>query len=245
MSNLLVVAALKDEVREIKNKMAIDCTIHFKPAILYRGLLFQKEVRLLVTGMGFERMQNGLALALEKQLPSSILFIGYAGGTTPVVSLAHLVLAEKVVRAEEEKLFGADKASLGVGKKVCVEKKLDHHIGTMVTVDHVIGSPHEKADIGAVHGAIALDMEAAALAQVASQRNIPWLVVKAILDPMEMELPNLQECMEATGEVKPILMMEHFLKNPREVTQLTQIQYNASQARQALAQFVEGWMGLS
>lgn len=244
MSNPLIVAALKDEVRQLKAKMAMDCTIHFKPAILYRGGLFNKEVHLLITGMGVERMKKGLEQALAQKKPSTILYVGYAGGCSPIAGLGTLVLAKKIVYEKEGEFFLSDERLLDKAKKLCGEKKWSCQVGGLVTVDRVVSSPHEKADLGALHEALALDMEAAALASVATRRGIPFLVAKAVLDPMEMALPNLENCIEPTGEAKPFAIAEHLFKTPSDLMKFPQIQYHASQARETLAKFVEGWMGL-
>lgn len=242
MSTPLIIAALTDEVRDLKAKLAIDLSVHFKPATLHRGLLFNKELELLVTGMGADRMKKGLGEALAQKMPSSILYVGYAGGTSPVASLGTLVLSEFVVDEKSQKRFTSNKDFLHQARKICETQKWSHQVGGMVTVDHVVSSPHEKADLGAVHEAIALDMEAFAVAEIANANNIPWLVVKSILDPVEMQLPDLQDCIEPTGEPKPMHLMEHLFKQPKDLMKLSNIQYCANQARNSLAQFIEAWV---
>jgi len=240
----LIVAALKDEVRELKSKMSIDCTIHFKPATLYRGIFFNKETALLVTGIGSERAKKGLEQALDQLIPGSILNIGYAGGCSPIAGLGSLTLGQKIIDEKTKKSFKSDDSLLGQAKKLCDGKKWAYRMGGIVTVDRVISSPHEKADIGAVHEAIALDMEAATVSEIATAKGIPWLVVKSILDPVEMELPSLQDCVEPTGEAKPVLLVEHLVKQPKDLMKITNIQYCASQARSSLTEFVESWVQL-
>lgn len=241
-NRLLIVAALGDEVRIIRSKMVMDSTIHFKPAILYRGQYQNQEVDLLVTGMGMDRARKGLTQTLEGFAPKLILHVGYAGGTSPVAGLGCLVLADRVTETQSGNFFRTDSSLFEKAKTLCEEQRLSHCVGGIVTVSKVISSPHEKADIGATHGAIALDMEAAGISQIACARKIPFLVAKAVLDQVEMELPNFQDCIEATGETKPVKLVRRLFKNPKEMMALSHLSYNASQARSAVTQFVEKWM---
>lgn len=242
MTTPLIIAALKDEVRGLKDKLAVDLTIHFKPAILHRGLFLNKELDLLITGMGSERMRKGLQETLARKIPSVILYVGYAGGASPVAPLGALVVSEFVVDEKSGRRFAAGEDLFGRAKKICDDKQWPYQAGGIVTVDRVVSSPHEKADLGAVHKVVALDMEAAVVAEIASGHGIPWLVVKSILDPVEMRLPDLQNCIEPTGEPKPLHLVEHLFKQPQDLMKLPNIQYCANQARDALARFLEAWV---
>lgn len=239
---MLIVAALKDEVRDFRAKLAIDCTIHFKPSILYQGKLANKGVALLVTGIGGERMQKGLEQALGVVEPEAILLVGYAGGASPLAAQGALILGEEVIDGKSGKRFQCDGILLEKAKRLSEEKELRYKVGNIVTVDRVISNPHEKADLGATYSALALEMEAVAVAREASRRGIPFLVAKAILDPVEMILPDLQDCIESTGEVRPTKLMEQLFKNPKEMMQLPKMQYLAAQAREVITNFLAGWV---
>ncbi|MDO8528137.1 MAG: hypothetical protein Q7T03_10700 [Deltaproteobacteria bacterium] len=244
MNPILIVAALKDEIRHLKDKMAIDCTIHFKPAVLYRGQLFNKKIDLLTTGIGTLRMRQGLEQALTQTTPSHILYVGYAGSATPLAGQASLILASILLEEKSDKKFTSTKDLLDQAKKICAAKKFSSQVGGMITVKDVVSSAHAKAALGAGHRVLAIDMEASALAEVATQKKIPFMVVKSILDSVEMELPNLAACIDGAGDVKPGALVEHIFKTPGDIARLPEIQYCAQQARQSLTQFVEAWVQL-
>lgn len=241
-SQLLIVAALQDEVRELKEKLAVDCTIHFKPAVFRRGLLFGKEVGLLTTGVGAEKSQKSLHQVLNDCKPEALLFLGYAGGCSPLAPVGSLILGEKILDAESGETFLADPELLKTAREACKKGGVEHRVGNLVTVNRVISGAHAKADLGAVHGCVALDMEGAAVARVACQRLIPFLVAKAILDPVEMELPDLQKCVDSEGHARPMMLMEHFAKKPADAMKLPQLQFCASQARESISRFVESYL---
>lgn len=231
MDQLLIVAALKDEVRDFKSKLAIDCTLHFKPAVLYKGKVFNKEVNLLVTGMGAVRMQRGLEEALDLVKPKVLLLTGYAGGASPLASAGSLVLAKEVFEVKGGPSLQSDGALLELAQKVCEARNLNYQVGNLVTVDRVIANPHEKAAIGTSCEALGLEMEAFPFAGIAHQKNVPWLVVKSILDPLEMLLPSFEE-----------YSVKEFFKKPKEMLKLPHLQYLAYQARRQITKFLKGFV---
>ena len=242
MSHPLIVAALKDEIRIFKSKIMIDTVLHLKPPVLHRGRFGGKDIDLLVTGVGAKRMEEGLEKAFQYITPSMVLQIGYGGGTSPVVGLGTLALADKVLFGGTSEIFEADTELLQQAEELCRKKEISFQRGSVVSVDRVISDPHQKADIGATHGAIALDMEAAMAARFMAARKIPFLVVKAILDPMEMKLPDMVDCIDEDGDTRLGEVADHLVRHPKDMMQLPKMQYNATQARNALTAFLESWV---
>ncbi len=242
---LLIAAALKDELKEFVSLLQIDCTMHLKPALLHRGTYQNRDIRLLVTGMGEARMQSAMEQTLTQLKPQAALLVGYCGGTSPLVGLGSLILANGVVNEETGERLTSSAALLDPAKKFCEMKHLSHQVGGMVTVRNVVSGPHEKAALGARHQALGLDMEAFAFARAAANHEVPWLVAKSVLDAVDVKLPNLQDCVYPTGEPRVMEFMGHLFSSPKEFWHLPQLQYMASQARRAATDFATAWVEAS
>lgn len=234
MKKPLVVCALLDEVRPFQSKMDMDGSIHFKPAILYQGKFLNKEVDLLISGVGAKYCEMALEKAFKIKIPSYILMVGYAGGASPLAGLGCTVLAQTVLDEKGREKFDADPALFETAKKLCEAQNLSYQTGRMVTVDRVVSLPHEKANIGVTHRSIAIDMESALVGKAAKINNIPFLVVKSILDPLDMQLPDFQDGAEDGW-------LGHFIKTPKDILKIPSISYNAHQARTSINKFLEGW----
>ena len=63
--------------------------------------------------------------------------------------------------------------------------------GRLWTTDHVVCAPGEKAALGRIHAAIAVDMETCPLAEVAEAAGLPAFAVRAVSDPCHRRLPAL------------------------------------------------------
>ena len=61
-------------------------------------------------------------------------------------------------------------------------------VGPLVTVDRLMANPKDKAKVGAQFRSIAVDLETSAVAGAAQNAHVPWVAVRAILDPMEMQV---------------------------------------------------------
>jgi nucleoside phosphorylase len=61
--------------------------------------------------------------------------------------------------------------------------------GPLVTSTHPIGSASSRKALASRTGAVAVDMEAAAVAEVARRRGLPCLALRAIADTLEMPWP--------------------------------------------------------
>ena len=80
-------------------------------------------------------------------------------------------------------------------------------------------------------GAVALDMESVAIAKVARQYKIPFLVIRAIVDPVDMSLPQaISYSLNDQGEVVLGKLLFFLFLHPAELPGLIKlgIYFNAA-----------------
>jgi adenosylhomocysteine nucleosidase len=103
---------------------------------------------------------------------------------------------------------------------------------TLITADRLAATAANKRDLAAQFGAIALDMESAAIAAVARRHGLPFLAVRAIADPAEVSLPRAaMRALDAAGTVRRIALFGEVLRHPGELSALLRV---AVQFRAAL-----------
>lgn len=239
-----IFAALDDEVRIIRSKMVVDEQIHIKPSLIVRGQLGRSQILLVRSGIGKKAMAQAVEYVIANFDPSVCINVGYAGGTTPHMSAGDIIIATSVIDAETNKAFdaAADLAE-NVGN-VCNQRGLKAMRGGLVTVDRVISTPHEKAFIGTEHDALALDMESSAFMERCIASKKPCLVVRAILDPLDVILPDMGDVMQADGTMSMAKVAGHLAHHPKDTLSLHKIEYCAIKARESIAEFVEAWTSL-
>jgi adenosylhomocysteine nucleosidase len=76
-------------------------------------------------------------------------------------------------------------------------------IGAILGLDRMLSSPQEKADAYTRRGALAIDMESHHVARAASERNLPFIAVRAISDQANEILPAIMATfVDAAGQTK-------------------------------------------
>ena len=160
LSHILVVAAVSQELQ---------------------GFRFKENfgVQRLITGMG-QRAREAVRRRLSFGDVSLVISTGFAGGIRPGFEVGDLVMASEVIQASSGERKYPDPSFLGLNGLASV--------GPFVTVERVLSDPQAKSEAGVRFGAIAADMEAAAVAISAEAAGVAWVAVRAILDPMEFPL---------------------------------------------------------
>ena len=136
-------------------------------------------VRCLVTGMG-PRAGEAVRRRLAQGDIGLVVSTGFAGGVRPGFRVGDLVMASEVIQASSGDRSRPVSSFFSLSDTASV--------GPFVTVDQVLPDPKAKAWAGNRFGAIAADMESAAVARAADQAGVAWMAVRAILDPMEVPL---------------------------------------------------------
>jgi adenosylhomocysteine nucleosidase len=107
-------------------------------------------------------------------------------------------------------------------------------VGPVLTVARVLENAADKRAAAASSGAIAVDMESAAVAVAASRRGLRFACVRSIFDTIDEEVVGSQLA-GPDGEVNPMAAAGFMLRNPSAVLQLPGMLRNMNRAAVSLA----------
>lgn len=239
---LAIIAALDDEIRIIRSKMEIDTRVHVRPALFETGKYMNLRVVLARSGIGIGAMEAAIKYVIENYRPEFCLHMGYCGGADPKFQTGDLIVAGTVVDSRNGRRYDSDSKLVEKALGICSEKKLRANSGAIVTVEKIINSPHEKAFAGTEHEAQGIDMESAALAAECASRGVPYLVVRSVLDGLDVELPDMEGAIDRTGKTDIPALAEIMIKNPKDIFKLPRMQFFANEARTAITAFADAWI---
>lgn len=164
------------------------------------GSMGGTEVLVAKTGIGKVNAAILAGTAVLEYRASRIIFTGVAGAIDRFLDIADVVISSDLVQhdvdvtclgyergripGERGLRFTADPALVRAAWEAAVEVLGEGRvkIGTIATGDQFIGDRARCAEIGAMFGALAVEMEGGAVAQVASRFGIPFVVLRAISD---------------------------------------------------------------
>jgi len=150
-------------------------------------MFFESEdAVLLCGGIGYDAGKRAAEAVIEYAKPSVLIATGLAGGLKPEWTLGRTMVAAEVVNEATGLRF---KAAYGEGTVVSSRE---------------IARVAKKRELASRFAADAVDMEGAAVAEVAEARGLPFLAVKTISDEMDFELPPLQEFVDTEGRFRGV-----------------------------------------
>ena len=169
---------------------------------------------LIVSGMG----PSAAADAAERLVAvgaTALVSFGVAGGLDPSLAPGALVLPAEVISPEGARHATAREWRARVGAAVA-----DRHpasAGALLTCREPLCSPADKAQAFRQTGAIAVDMEGFAIAEVAARHGLPFLAVRSVLDAAADTLPpTLLGAIDARGNASLARVLGAIVRAPRE-----------------------------
>jgi adenosylhomocysteine nucleosidase len=122
---------------------------------------------------------------------------GVAGGLDPKIGPGAVVLPDAVIGADGSRLrVDAEWRDRLLTK---VEDTVDVSTSELLDINRLIVTSDEKCELHRRTGAVAVDMESAAIASVSNQSGVPFIAVRGIVDSAAMSLPDVVQTMFEQG----------------------------------------------
>ncbi len=169
---------------------------------------------------------------------NSLISWGCAAALAPVLIPGDLVLPDRIVCTD----------GLSIDTDVAWRKRLSStlagkipvYAGLIAESNRIVSDADEKRAIHADKGAIALDMESAAVARVASRFHLPFLAVRSIVDPVDVTLPpSIQDAFDENGILNIGKMLTRALLHPSDFIDIIRLGRHFGAAMKTLKQTAE------
>lgn len=210
---------------------------------VWRGSTGKREVLVVTGGIGPRRSRETVSRFATAPL-SAVLSIGCAGALVPGLRTGQLILAPDVrlqPAKEDERLeqFSVDDDLLARMRQAAERVGLPVAAGSLFTSPKVLFTPEEKAAQGKRTGAIAVEMESGVHAAFAAERQLPFLVMRVILDGVDMTIPAVAGLTTPDGEVRYFRAVSYLATHPQHFPALMAIKRARAAAAQALSRLCQ------
>lgn len=249
---ICILGAVREEISGIRRQMTVHQQTKLGKADVWSGSWEGRPIVLVRTGIGKIRARDALSQVQGKFRPAMIVSIGYAGGADPRLRVGDLLVADKVLE-----LPSADDGKSG--NPPPLEIPIDPHLlrqapreipslpasifsGGLITVGEVVHDPKLKHEIGIQYSVLAIDMETAALARVAREKNLPFLSIRSITDTASQELFDVSSFLEKDGEISRLKAGWYVLTHPASLKSLKNLKDHAQLATRSLTDFLAAFL---
>ena len=199
MKYIGIIAAMDEEVATIKNLMnSIEVKKIFNLEFIL-GTINSKNVVLVKSGVGKVHAARTTQILIDNFDLEYIINVGTAGGLNEKIEIGDIVIAEKLVQHDFDitagghekgyishtgKYFNCDEKLIKKSKEIIDSMNEDFNAitGLIATGDIFVQDIKVKDGIKQEFNADCTEMEGAAIAQVCTLDNIPFIVIRAISD---------------------------------------------------------------
>ncbi len=216
------VVALPEEVRTLTaKKMAKGQTVSITDGCI-----------IAYSGTGVDNAE----LAAEKLVAlgaAKLVSWGCAAALDPTLSAGTLVLPSELVGADQMIL------NIDVNWHSHTVYKLQAHLsintGRLAESSVLVATSAEKSTLHINTDAVAVDMESIAIAKVAKKYSLPFLAIRAIADPADMNLPNsIGASLNQQGDVELSKLLLFLALHPGELPGLIKLGLHFNSAQKTL-----------
>lgn len=223
-----IIGAMEEEVTLLRDKIDNRQTLKLAGCEIYTGTLNGVAVALLKSGIGKVAAAMGTTLLIEHCKPDVIINTGSAGGLTPTLKVGDIVVSEDVRYHDADVTafgyeygqlpgcpagFKADEKLIAAAEACIQRLDLNAVRGLVVSGDAFINGAENLAKIRQhFPSAIAVEMEATAVAHVCHNFGLPFVVVRAISDVADRESHLSFDEFLAVAAKQSSLMVETLLQ---------------------------------
>ncbi|MEC5318954.1 5'-methylthioadenosine/S-adenosylhomocysteine nucleosidase [Brenneria populi subsp. brevivirga] len=198
-----IIGAMEQEVTLLRDRIENRQTLRRAGCEIYTGRLHGIDVALLKSGIGKVSAALGTTLLLEHCRPDMVINTGSAGGLAATLKVGDIVISDEVRYHDADvtafgyepgqmagcpAAFIADEGLIALAKDAIAKLQLNAVRGLIVSGDAFINGAEPLARIRKTFPqAIAVEMEATAIAHVCHQFALPFVIVRAISDVADQE----------------------------------------------------------
>jgi nucleoside phosphorylase len=210
----------------------------------FRARLGTKEIIGVATGLGMRRAADTARLALQSFASADLVIAtGLAGALSEALKPGDLVLADRLILDAERPglaptAVAIPPADLARFKAALTAYPLKFATGTILTAAQILKDGAAKRAAHAASGALAVDMESAAIAAEAHRCGLRLACVRAVLDTVDEKIVGA-ELAGPDGEVRPLAAFSFVLRNPAAVVGFARMVRSLNRATAALAAALE------
>jgi adenosylhomocysteine nucleosidase len=177
--------ALPEEAGGLVDRLKDAVTTRAHGFSIHQGRLAGRAVVVAESGVGRQAASRAAEAIISAHRPALFVSTGFAAGLDERLNRGDVMIASEVVVETGEPISlhpHLDAAPVGAPFRI--------HVGRLLSVDRLVAEPADKRRLGETTGAIALDMETFAVAEVCRGAATPLIAIRIVSDAVGDRLPR-------------------------------------------------------
>lgn len=168
-----------------------------------------------------------------------VIHFGISGALDETLKTGDIILPIRFVDPENNELTPSEEI-VQKAESLLQELQISYTKGRLFSSFNVLKTPEEKRNAGSSRSAVAVDMETYPVAKMCHEKNIPFLSIRAIFDPLDWDLTRLSEAdfIDAKGDLSALRIAGKVIQNPRLLMSLPKYQKALATAGRNLSRFI-------
>src|SRR5271157_731969 len=226
---IVIIAAMEREVRPLirswRDRTEVRTNIRTMEHDGRRYRLFENgEAVLVCGGIGAEAARRATEAVIREVSPARVISVGFAGALDGSFEVGHVLEPRAVINAAD-----GVRTEVGAGEGILVTSR-------------TVADKEQKLRFRKAYGAIAVDMEAAAVAQGAQARGVEFAAFKVISDAADFSLPGLDGFVASDGSFQSVRFAGHVALRPWLWGTTIALARNSAKASQALCSALASYL---
>ncbi|MFC0561999.1 5'-methylthioadenosine/adenosylhomocysteine nucleosidase [Halalkalibacter alkalisediminis] len=220
-----IIGAMNEEIERMRAEMKVTETHQFATVTFYEGTLNEKEIILCKCGVGKVNAALTTQILVDQFAITHLLFTGVAGAVDESLDVGDLVISTSAMQHdidvtalgfkkgqipyfEGSSDFQADNRLVKLAVEAA-EESTDRHIvqGRIVSGDQFVADAKYVQALRYEFQAVCVEMEGAAVAQVAAMNEVPFVIIRSMSDKANGEASiNFAEFTQLASEQSHLLV---------------------------------------
>lgn len=195
VSPVALFVATRWELAALRRALPVNRQVEIDGASCFIGQQGEGSYWLVHTGIGPESAKAAANAVLSRQPMALAISTGFAGALVPA-EIGDVIVGISVSSGwfngawnQMAQPISCDAAAISTMRAIVARLGLTVRVGSVVSLSSVVCRASEKRAIGRLTGAVALDMESAALGMVAKEQGVPFMVFRTVSDLAGEDLP--------------------------------------------------------
>jgi adenosylhomocysteine nucleosidase len=204
------------------------------------GGLRGRRVVVILAGAGQDNARRATEILIDGHRPGRVISAGFAGGLWPELKRNDILVADRLLTIDGHELpVVVEAASRRFGPADAAPTERVHR-GPLLTTDRVVRMPAERKSLFERTGALGVDMETFAVAEVCAARQVAFSSIRVINDTADEALPrDVQHLLvQRTTAARFGAALGAVWRRPASAKDMYQLRENALVASGRLAKFL-------